>query len=85
MCFSSYKNRKLKVKLYDELGLAKEKRVNFLYRLFCPKDSVLNTLPEYTLLHTLFLLVFKIVESLQYNLNDENSIIKLVPKHANVS
>ena len=53
----------------------------FLYRLFCPKEflcfilkySVLNTLSEYTYFYVSknitsynFLLVFKIVESLQY-------------------
>ena len=41
MCFSSYKNRKLKVKLVDELELTKEKRGHFLYYLFCPKDIFL--------------------------------------------
>ena len=37
LCFSSYKNHILKIKLRWRLGLAKEKRGHFLYRLFCPK------------------------------------------------
>ena len=42
-CFSSYKNRKLIVKLW-ELALAKEKRGHFLYRLFCLKEIFLRFL-----------------------------------------
>ena len=56
--FNSYKNRKLKVKLWW-VGARKRKKRAFLYRLFCPKKfflhlcfismcSVLNTLSEYT-------------------------------------
>ena len=58
LCFSSYKNRKLKVKLWW-VGAHKRKKRAFLYRLFCSKKfflhlcfismcSVLNTLSEYT-------------------------------------
>ena len=57
LCFNSYKNRKLKVKLW-RVGTRKRNRT-FLYRLLCPKEisltlrfvsmySVLNTISEYT-------------------------------------
>ena len=61
LCFSSYKNRKLKSKL---LELARKFFLTFV--------SVLNTLSDYTYFYIskkitsyTFLLVFKIVESLQ--------------------
>ena len=62
LCFSSYKNRKLKVKR-DELELAEEKRGQFLHGLFCLKGVSLtfafylnvqcieNTFRIYILLH----------------------------------
>ena len=37
LCFSSYKNRKLKVKLWW-VGACERKRGYFLYLLFCPKE-----------------------------------------------
>ena len=39
-CFNSYKNRKLKVKLWW-VGARKQKRGYFLYRSFCPKEIFL--------------------------------------------
>ena len=58
LCFSSYKNRKLKLKLCWVVARERKKSA-FLYRLFCRKDivfdlhlssvySVLGTLSEYT-------------------------------------
>ena len=76
LCFSSYKNRKLKVKLWW-VGARKRKKRAFLYRLFCPKKfflhlcfismcSVLNTLPEYTYFSILLpFLHINIIENLQ--------------------
>ena len=80
--FSSFKNCKLKLNC-DKLELAKAKRGHFFYHLFCLKKffltfvsmySVLNALLEYiyfyiskTLLHTLLLLVFEIVESFHFS------------------
>ena len=66
LCFSSYKNLKLKGN-YDELKLAKEKRGYFWYCLcFISMYSVLNALSEYTYfyiqktqLNTLFCLLLK--------------------------
>ena len=60
-----------------------------MYRLFCPEKvfltfffismySVLNILSSKKLLHTLFLLVFKIVESLQCSLNTILISVKLM-------
>ena len=87
LCFSSYKNYKLKVKLWW-LELVKEKRGHFLYRLFCPKKIFSTLILMYmywvhfqnintftyqkTLLHTLLLLLFKIVESLQCILHEKS-------------
>ena len=55
LCFSTYKNCKLKVKLRWVGARERKKRGHFLYRLFSPKDnffismySVLNALSEYT-------------------------------------
>ena len=42
LCFSLYKNWELKVKLWWVGELAKEKRVHFLYSLFCPKNYFLT-------------------------------------------
>ena len=39
--FSSYKNRKLKVKLWW-VGARERKKRAFLYRLFCPKEIFLT-------------------------------------------
>ena len=79
LCFSSYRNCKLKVKLMS-WSLQKKKRA-FLYRFFCPKNvfqhfcfisSVLNALSEYTYFYIsknitsfTFLCIFKVVKSLQ--------------------
>ena len=63
LCFSWYKNRKLKIKLLW-VGACKRKKSKFLYRLFCPKEtflttcfisiySVLTTLLEYTYFYIL--------------------------------
>ena len=63
LCFSWYKNRKLKIKLLW-VGACKRKKSEFLYRLFCPKEtfltacfismySVLTTLSEYTYFYIL--------------------------------
>ena len=41
LCFCAYKNRKLKQNS-DELKLAKEKRGQFLYCLFRPKETFLT-------------------------------------------
>ena len=87
LCFSSYKNYKLKVKLWW-LELVKEKRGHFLYRLFCPKKIFSTLILMYmywihfqnintftyqkTLLRTLLLLLFKIVESLQCILHEKS-------------
>ena len=82
LCFSSCKNRNLKMKLWWFRAHERKKRLffvpfilserNFLRFCFNKLYSVLNTLSEYTyfyiskiLLHTLLLLVSKIVESLQ--------------------
>ena len=82
LCFSSYKNHKLKVKI-RWVGPRERKRVHFLYLLFCPKEIFFNIRvlskckvywTHFQNLHTLilknitsytFLLVFKIVKSLQ--------------------
>ena len=79
MCFSSYKNCKLKIKLWWVEAHKRKKnklyknKVYFVHRTyfqhlgFISIYSVFNKLSAYerTLLHTLLLLVFKIVESLQ--------------------
>ena len=86
LCFSSRKDRELKVKLWW-VGARERKMSAFLYCLFYPKEifvslrfismySVLNKLSDTftyqkTLLHTLLLLVFKMIESLQCILNPE--------------
>ena len=74
--FNSYKNRKLKVKLWW-VGAHKRKKRAFLYRLFCPKKfflhlcfismcSVLNTLSEYTYFSILLpFLHINIIKNLQ--------------------
>ena len=41
LCFSSYKNRKLKGKLWW-VGAREKKRGHFLYRLFCPEEIFFN-------------------------------------------
>ena len=41
LCFSSYKNRKLKLKLWW-VGAHERKKGHFLYRLFCPKEFFFN-------------------------------------------
>ena len=41
LCFSSYKNSKLKVKLWWD-GAYKIKKRSYLYRLFCPKKIFLT-------------------------------------------
>ena len=87
LCFSSYNNRQLQLKLF-----AKEKRGPSLYHLFCPKElffyiCVLSQCMVYwilfqnvhtftyqkILLHTPLLLVFTFVKSLQCILNPKNS------------
>ena len=88
LCFSLYKNCKLKIKLWWVGARERKKRSffvpfisfegNFLQDLcFISMYSVLNTHSEYTyqktLLHTLLLLVFKILESLQCILKDSFS------------
>ena len=64
------------------MELAKERRGHILYRLFCPKGVLTFVFYLYvacigntfrTVLETLLLLVFKIVESLQFILNRSNA------------
>ena len=83
LCFSSYKNCKLKIKL-SWVGARQRKKRPFFVPFILPEGNVFNVCVlsqciEYwihfqnihtftyqkTLLHTLVLLVFKIVESLQ--------------------
>ena len=82
LCFRSRKNRRSKVKLWWVGTRERKTRAFFcavyffrrkrLCVCFISVYSVLNTLSEYTftyqktLLHTILLLVFKIVESFQY-------------------
>ena len=44
LCFTSYKNRKLKVKLWW-VGACERKKSAFLLRLFCPKEIFLTFVP----------------------------------------
>ena len=46
LCFSSYKNRKLKIKLWW-VGARERKKWHFLYRLFCPKGIFLIFVAPY--------------------------------------
>ena len=87
LCFSSYKNHKLKVKLWLN-GARKRKKGHFFVPFILPKGYFFNicVLSQWivywiqfqiiftftyqkTLLHTLLLLVFKIIKSFQCILN----------------
>ena len=87
LCFSSYKNRKLKVKLWW-VGARERKKMAFFVPFILSERKLfkIRVLSQYivywihfqnirtftylkTLLHTLLLLVFKIVESIQCILN----------------
>ena len=83
LCFSSFKNRKLKIKLWSVGAHEKKKRAFFVLSILSKKDffniCVLSQCMVYwihflniqaftyqkTLVPTLFLLVFKTIESLQ--------------------
>ena len=84
LCFSSYKNRELKLKLWL-VGVRGKERVHFCITLILPEGYLFNICVisqctvywrnfqnthsftyQKNLLHTPFLLVFKIVESLEY-------------------
>ena len=57
LCFSSYKNLKLKVKLWW-VGTRKRKKGSFLYRLFCPN--------EVFFLHLCFMSVYSVLYWIQF-------------------
>ena len=74
LCFSSYKNRKLKVKLWWVGARERKKKAFFVLFIFfewiCFKICVLSQCVVYWIhfqnIHTLLLLIFKIVESSQF-------------------
>ena len=74
LCFSSYKNRKLKVKLWWVGARERKKKAFFVLFIFfewiCFKICVLSQCVVYWIhfqnIHTLLLLIFKIVESPQF-------------------
>ena len=55
LCFSSYKNCKLKVKLLWVRARERKKKGQFLYRLFCPKEFLL--IKHHYLIHVCGLLL----------------------------